>query len=128
MSSMDTAAGRRTRRRCAIAVVAVLGLAATGPGGLPNPVGVEEASAAQWVGSMQGTAGKSSRCVSGGSTMRGDFSFTVGRGGQLRGFATAAYQPTFDTDRSTPSSATRRARLPAPWARPGSSAAWRRIN
>jgi len=65
------------------------GLAATGPGGLPNPVGVEEASAAQWVGSMQGTAGKSSRCVSGGSTMRGDFRFTVGRGGQLRGFATA---------------------------------------
>ena len=99
MSSMDTAAGRRTRRRCAIAVVAVLGLAATGPGGLPNPVGVEEASAAQWVGSMQGTAGKSSRWVSAGSTMRGDFSFTVGRGGQLRGFATAAYQPTFDTDR-----------------------------
>jgi len=28
-----------------------------------------------------------------------DFSFTVGRDGQLRGFATAAYQPTFDTDK-----------------------------
>jgi hypothetical protein len=99
MSSMGTEARRRTRRRCVIALVGVMGLGAMGPGAVPDPVGAEEASAAQWVGSMQGTAGKSTRWVSGGSTMRGDFTFTVARNGQLRGFATAAYQPTFDTDR-----------------------------
>ncbi len=63
------------------------------------PVGADEASAAQpgrWIGTTQGTAQRASRWVSGGSTQKGDFWFTVDRRGRVEGQAVVAYTPTFD--------------------------------
>jgi len=64
------------------------------PGG-----GIGEAAAAQrWVGTIEGSAVRSSRWVSGGSSSHGDFFFTV-RNGRVSGEAVIAYKPQFDANR-----------------------------
>ena len=102
---------RSVRHPCAATAVLVAAFclpAAAGPERQPleGPAGlgaIERASAAppkarRWIGTTQGTALRAGRWVSGGSSSRGDFWFTVGRGGRVRGEAVVAYTPTFDTD------------------------------
>ncbi|CAN5607474.1 hypothetical protein BH20ACT19_BH20ACT19_00980 [soil metagenome] len=68
------------------------------PSGL---VWVDEASAAQpgrWIGTTHGSAERSSRWASDGSTQTGDFWFTVDRRGRVSGQAVVAYDPHFDAE------------------------------
>lgn len=100
-SSAPHVPGRRRWRRCTVAAVAVVVLSGSASGGSGGPaalLGAEEASAARWVGSVEGKAEKSTRWVSGGSTSHGDFWFDVERGGRVRGEAVVAYDPTFEAE------------------------------
>lgn len=58
-----------------------------------------EARAGAWVGTTYGRLQRSSRWVSAGTTLRGDFSFRLDSRGRLTGYATVSYEPNFDTDR-----------------------------
>lgn len=97
------ATGERSHRATAVHCASAALLAACAglmwtPSGV---VGVDEAAAAQpgrWIGTTHGSAERSSRWVSGGSTQSGDFWFMVDRRGQVSGEAVVAYDPNFDAD------------------------------
>jgi hypothetical protein len=51
------------------------------------------ASAASWSGTAHGKIERSTRLVSGGTSWQGNFWFTTGRGGTVRGHAVVGYEP-----------------------------------
>lgn len=91
-----TLAGMRPKTSIPILCLALCAPALAGP---PGGGGVDEAAAAQrWVGTVEGSAVRSTRWVSGGSSSHGDFFFTV-RNGRVSGEAVLAYKPQFDANR-----------------------------
>jgi hypothetical protein len=54
------------------------------------------ASADTWAGTTHGKVLRSTKLVSGGSSWRGNFWFTIDRGGRVHGYAVVAYEPVVD--------------------------------
>jgi hypothetical protein len=90
--------GSTRGRRWAVMAVALalmaLMAAAYAPGAQAR---APRAHAGEWVGSATGKLSRATKFLGAGETMRGDFSFHLNPRGNLSGYATVSYEPTFDT-------------------------------